>query len=434
MRTFLLISPYFAPQAAVGAYRWVKLARYLPSNGWRPVVLSATFPGDKRDESLLGALPPDVEVAEEYLDPRILAARARLASWTRRAARPEPAPEKPIEGLRPFHSLVDRCLPHALHAARSAVALARSSGAEAVVVSAGPFSACAVGLYVKSALGLPLVLDFRDPWGLHESGEGPPADTAERLRRAFVTAAERRLLARADHVILNTRRALDAYRARYPEIAPRSSFIRNHFDLDLYAPSDPGASRAASRGRFEIVHLGTLRAETTVDDIGEALRRLIARERLTPDDIVLRQVGRMTDFERRQLDAMGLSPFVEAFPGVEQRDVLAELRHAHLLLTMVSPRVKLRIAAKTYDYIASGMPIVSIAANPEVDELLVHRPDNARIEPGDVEGLTAVIARHFARFRETGAPPEPTPPPDEFSSPVAASRVAAILDRIAPAR
>ncbi|AUX40032.1 hypothetical protein SOCE26_014270 [Sorangium cellulosum] len=425
MRPFLLISPAFAPQTSVGAFRWVKLARHLPRRGFRPVVLSGTFPGDPRDDGLLAALPPEVEVADEYLDPAVLAVGSALRALRGRAPRAG-GRAKPLVGLRPFQALTDRWIAHAPHGARAAVALARRAGARVVVVSAGPYSACPVGLHVKRALGIPLVLDLRDPYSLHETGSGPPSGLAERARRAVVPRLERRWLEGADHVILNTRGALEAYRARFPGLLGKSSFVRNHYDISLYAPP-PAPEPPRS---FVVLHLGTLREEASAELVGAALRRLIDRERLAPGDVVLRQIGRMSDHDRACFERMGLAPFVEALPAIPQRDVLGELRRAHVLFTMFSPHVVLRISAKTYDYIASGMPIVSATSNREVDELLAYRSDSARVDPADVDGIAAALARHLARFRETGALPAPVTPPRELSAEAAAERVAEILDGV----
>ncbi|WP_437624575.1 glycosyltransferase [Sorangium sp. So ce1151] len=426
MRPLLVISPAFAPQTSVGAFRWVKLARHLPRHGFRPAVLSGTFPEDPRDEGLLAALPPEVEVVDEYLDPAVLAAEAAVRALRARAPLSAPPRARPLVGLRPFQALTDRWIAHAPHGARAAVAAARRTGARAVVVSAGPYSACPVGVYVKRKLGVPLVLDLRDPYSLHETGNGPPSGLAERARRAIVPRLERRWLEAADHVILNTQAALEAYRARFPGLLGKSSVVRNHFDLSLYAPAPaPEPPR-----RFVILHLGTLREEASAELIGAALRRLIDRERLAPGDVVLRQIGRMSAYDRACFERMGLAPFVEALPAIPQREVLGELRRAHVLFTMCSPHVVLRISAKTYDYIASGMPMVSAIATRELDELLAYRSDNARVAPDDIDGVAAALARHLARFRETGALPVPVEPPRELSSEAAAARVAEILDGV----
>jgi hypothetical protein len=427
VRPFLLIAPYFAPQAAVGAYRWVKLARHLPRLGFRPVVLAATFPDDARDESLLQALPPEIEIAEQYLDPNLLGLRSALQRLSPRSSGPPSGSARPIEGLRPFRSLFDRCTPHAVHAARAAVDLARRARAEAVVVSAGPFSAIPVGIAVRRALGLPLILDFRDPWGLHESGHGASLAPGERIRRRIVSALEKRSLVESAHLIANTRGALDAYQARYPFLAGRASFVRNHFDMGLY---DPPGQGEAPPSRFTLIHTGTLRADTTVDDIGAALRRLIDREHLTPSDLVFRQMGRLTRHEYNRMAELGLTAYFEAQPAVPQRDVLKHLRRAHVLISMFDPAVKLRISAKTYDYLASGMPIVSITGNPEVDELLAGDPRHARVQPRDIDGLVRALEPHLAAWRTTRALPRPGPPPAEFSAETAAQRVAAVLQGV----
>ena len=428
MRPFLLISPAFAPQTSVGAFRWVKLARHLPRHGFRPAVLSGTFPEDPRDDGLLAALPPEVEVVDEYLDPAVLAAGAALRALRARAPLPAGRAGRagPLVGLRPFQALTDRWIAHAPHGARAAVALARRTGARAVVVSAGPYSACSVGLHVKRALGVPLVHDMRDPYSLHETGNGPPSGLAERARRAIVPRLERRWLEGADHVIFNTRAALDAYRARFPEVSSKSSFVRNHFDLALYSPAPaPEPPR-----RFVVLHLGTIREEVSADQIGAVLRRFIDSERLAPGDVVFRQIGRMSDHDRGCFERMGLTPYIEVLPLVPHRGVLGELRRAHVLFAMFSQHVVLRISAKTYDYIASGMPIVSVTANREVDELLSYRGDNARVAPDDIDGIAAALARHLARFRETGGLPVPAAPPAELSSEAAAARIADLLDRV----
>jgi glycosyltransferase involved in cell wall biosynthesis len=427
VRNFLLIAPTFAPQATVAAYRWAKLSRHLPRLGFRPVVLAGLFPDEARDEGLLTALPGEVEVVQGYLDRRILAVRGAALALAARLPKKASAP-RAIQGLVPSDSLLDKWSAHAVHGARSAVQLARSSGAEAVVVTAGPYSAVPVGIYVRRALGIPLVLDFRDPWGLHETGREAPSSAATRVRQRVIRELERRYFAEADHVILNTRRALAAYVEAFPEIEGKSSFIRNHFDMGLYA--DPGPQPAPPT-RFTILHIGTLRAETTMDDIASALQILIERERLLPDDIGLRQIGRSSAYERGLMEEAGLSRYFEAIAPVPYSDVLRELRRSHVLLSMLHPRVDLRIAAKMYDYVASGMPIVAITTNPEVDELLVGRPDNARVMSGDIEGIVQALARRLAAWRASGRSlPAPAPPVPELSAETAASRMAAILERV----
>ncbi len=61
----LIITYYWPPSGGAGVQRWLKFAKYLPSSGWLPVVLTvrpedAAYPFT--DESLNDEVPVDVEV------------------------------------------------------------------------------------------------------------------------------------------------------------------------------------------------------------------------------------------------------------------------------------------------------------------------------------------------------------------------------------
>lgn len=429
MRAVLFIAPYFAPQATVGAYRSVKLARNLPAEGFRPIVLAGTFPDDARDEGLLGALPPEVVVHDRYVSPPLASARRALGRLAKLGPRPAAqAPRgqaEPMRGLDPFHAPMDRYALHAPHAYREALSLGRRHRVELVYASLGPYSAGEVAVRAARALGVPLVLDLRDPWSLHETGAHVDRVLWRvRAQAALVRRVEARYLGRADHVILNTERALAAYRAAYPALSRKSSCLRNHFDLGLYR-----AARFArpEPGKLRILHFGTLRADAPIDDLAHALRRLIDREGLTPEDVELVQIGRVGAYERGILERLALKPFFRAEPAVPQADALSVLRSAHVLVVLATSTIQLRIPAKSYDYAASAMPVLAIAANPELDPILLTRTDSARIEPGDVEGATRALGRHLAQARATRALPTPAEPPRELSAPHAASRLAAIF-------
>jgi glycosyltransferase involved in cell wall biosynthesis len=424
-----MLAPYFAPQAAVGVYRSVKLARNLPAEGFRPIVLAGTFPDDAQDEGLLATLPPEVLVRDAYVNPTLASARRALTRLTaRRAARPIRGPAEPLRGMDPFHAPVDRYALHAPHAYREAVMLGRTHRVELVYASLGPYSAGEVALRAAQKLQIPLVLDLRDPWSLHETGSRADDEGAVvRAQAALVRRIEARYLEHADHVVINTERALAAYRAAYPDLESKSSCIRNHFDLGLYrdAPIDE-----PEPGKLRVLHFGTLRADAPIDDLAHALRRLIDRARLTPADVELVQVGRVGAYERDVIERLALEPFFHARPAVPHAEARSTLRSAHVLVVLSTSAIRLRIPAKSYDYAASGMPVLAIADNPELDAVLLARPDSTRVLPGNVERITDVLTRHLAVARATRALPTPAAPPEEHSANRAASRLAAIFARV----
>jgi len=65
MKKVLIITYYWPPSGGAGVQRWLKFAKYLPGNGWQPVILTvdpeyASYP--QRDESLFAEVDASCKV------------------------------------------------------------------------------------------------------------------------------------------------------------------------------------------------------------------------------------------------------------------------------------------------------------------------------------------------------------------------------------
>ena len=85
MKRVLIISYYWPPTGGSGVQRWVKFAKYLPAEGWQPVIYTPENPEQLAvDASLEAEVPTEAEVIRR----RIMTyspARSRLGtSWTSR--------------------------------------------------------------------------------------------------------------------------------------------------------------------------------------------------------------------------------------------------------------------------------------------------------------------------------------------------------------
>ena len=59
----LIITYYWPPSGGSGVQRWVKFAKYLPSEGWQPVIYTPENPElTAIDKTLSAEIPPEVEV------------------------------------------------------------------------------------------------------------------------------------------------------------------------------------------------------------------------------------------------------------------------------------------------------------------------------------------------------------------------------------
>ena len=63
MKRVLIISYYWPPTGGSGVQRWVKFAKYLPSQGWQPVIYTPENPEQlATDSSLVEEVPPEAEI------------------------------------------------------------------------------------------------------------------------------------------------------------------------------------------------------------------------------------------------------------------------------------------------------------------------------------------------------------------------------------
>ena len=68
MKKVLIISYYWPPSGGSGVQRWVKFAKYLPAEGWKPVVYTPSNPElFAVDKSLLKEIPGEVEVIKRKI-------------------------------------------------------------------------------------------------------------------------------------------------------------------------------------------------------------------------------------------------------------------------------------------------------------------------------------------------------------------------------
>ena len=68
MKRALIISYYWPPSGGSGVQRWVKFAKYLPSEGWQPVIYTPENPElTAIDESLCKEIPPEAEIIRTHI-------------------------------------------------------------------------------------------------------------------------------------------------------------------------------------------------------------------------------------------------------------------------------------------------------------------------------------------------------------------------------
>jgi glycosyltransferase involved in cell wall biosynthesis len=355
----------FPPLSPSGVVRSVAFCRHLPDFGWEPIVLTVAH--SKNRWLPAGAQIPDVSIVRtRELDLHGLVdlfdgALNRLYRWA--------GTSTPYNYFREILCIPDSrigwtTLPRG-------VALARHC--DVIYVSCSPFSSALVGVLLKRLSGRPLVLDFRDAWSMN------PHSNHIGFHRAIVRRLERLAVGNCDRLILNTPSAEAVYRKLYPQWADKMLTIPNGYNsLNVADSTNPNT--------FTIMHVGEFYGERTPEMLLDVLAEI------GNPSIEFVQVGAASDLLQRYGDRVA----VRMISRVPHEEAQRLMRSASLLyLKQAFERnvhYDIAIGAKTYEYLATGLPI--LAESPpgaNVDLIREHAGRSFIVTTPDKEALKAAV-------------------------------------------
>jgi glycosyltransferase involved in cell wall biosynthesis len=242
----------------------------------------------------------------------------------------------------------------------------------------------------------------------------------------------RRALGTAAAIVMSTPEAERRVRAAFPELADKIVVaIPNGFDPAEFAGEPPTRTDNA----FRIVHAGYLHTELGQHQHRSApLRRLFGGAVKGVDILARSHVFLIEAVERVRREYPELGERLEVhFAGVVSERDLAVARRSPVTRTLgfVSHDESLRLVrsadllflpmhdlpegtratvvpSKTYEYLASGRPILAAVPEGDAHDLLTAAGTALLCRPKDVDGIAAAIVGAYERSR-SGQPVQPPP-------------------------
>ena len=412
----LFVSYLFPPVGGVGVQRVLKWVKYLPEHGWDASVLTASNPSvPLLDESLLDDVPDGTLVRR---------ARTREPSY---AAKQKAAGTGGTPGLASrMKSLVKRPVMAAAKAAlqpdpqvlwhpaafREGLALLRERPHDVIVATGPPFSSFLLGRRLSKASGVPLTLDYRDEWSISNANweqKRPGRVGLVRQRRM-----EDRCLRAASLVLGTTPRGAEEF-ARMAEAAGSRadvSYVWNGFDPDDFPAAADAVKPDLGGGtdKLRLTFAGTLWTLNSVAGFAEGVRRLAGTDVASLKDLELVFAGRRMPEQEAILDTLkplpcevrrlGFLPHAEAAALMRTSDAL-------LLPTAAVPELSRVVCAKTFEYLASGRPILCVTVPGDQMDAVRVSPSAVCADVNDpaavAEGLRELVSRWRAGTLNRGA-------------------------------
>ena len=386
----LFVTYHFPPDTSIGSKRAHRIASHMARLGWEVDVLCArSIYQTGLDERLTAGLDDVRVIPTHSINPRIwaksLAGRLRAKNANPDKPRQKSSKTSSDGRIGQLYSRVSRWLeipdegvgwiPIALS---RATFLPRPS---LVLASAPYFTNALAATSVASFFGVPLILDYRDPWAPSKHRDYLPV-----LRQKMETWLETRCLNRVDTLISVTPGIAEQLASQCDKTAHVITNACEPERLEGVSPKD--------FHRPTLVYAGGLYRGRTLKPVLESLARL-RDGGLNPGELGLFYMGPHQAKEQQLASLLELDDYVTC-EGVRPNDeALAAMMGAAANLVLVSPAHVGQIPGKLFDAISTQRPVLAIVPDDSDTEVLMKQLGmGACIGWEDPEGLDRVLGQY----------------------------------------
>ena len=420
MKTVLIITYYWPPSGGSGVQRWLKFTSYLGSFGWHPIILTPENPQfSSHDPSLENEVHPDTEVLKLPIwEPYHLVSKNQLkqgstststSSWMKFVRGNLILPDPRIFWKRPAVRFLKEYL--------------KTRHVDAIITTGPPHSMHLIGKRIHKKLGIPWVVDFRDPWStwdmLDEFHTGA-------LARGYHRRLEKGVVKTADAVITVSpawaKELSDRYRAPV-------EVITNGYDPVDFQNTEPSRPE-----KFRLMHFGLINEFRHVPALWEALAEVREKNPAMEDMLEVQLYGVMDDqLKRWFLEECPVKSCVKLHEPVSHEKVLELYCEAAVLLLFMnkSENAAGHIPGKLFEYLAAERPILALG-DPRGDTAGIIRQCQAGevVLWDDKTRLLETITNMFENYLSTARVPSDNAARAAYSRVQLTGKLAGVLDKI----
>jgi len=401
MKRVLVIAYYWPPSGGSGVQRWVKFCKFLPQEGWEPVVFApenADYPS--LDPSFEAELPENLEVLrgriwEPYTAYRKLTGakstqvteissgkktwKQRLSLWIRANLF---VPDPRVGWVKPS---VKTLLPYL-----------KEHPVDVIVTTGPPHSVHLIGQKLHKETGIPWIPDFRDPWTHMYYLKYLPMTKAT---WAKLQKMEQEVLDQSSTVLACTPLVQKDFQSRSQTPV---ACITNGYDVEDFEGPAPKAD-----GFFNITHTGLFAADGNPHTLWMVLKKMAAVEAGFREELRIRLVGKVDKEVLEAIADAGLSANVVALGPRDHATAVREQRAASILILPLrnDPQYAPILPGKLFEYMASRRPVLGIGQEEgAMAQVLFQARAGITADWDNAAPMRAFIANAWRQHCEGGVP------------------------------
>lgn len=386
MKRVLIITYYWPPAGGGGVMRWLKMSKYLPEQGWQPIIYTPENPDPSViDKSLAAEIHPATEVLKTRIWEPYDLYRKLTGKSKDTAFKPGYISEASRRGwkdrlsvfLRGNFMIPDPRIFWVKPSVRFLKKYLKENPVDLIITTGPPQSMHLIGLKLKKKFGTPWLADFRDPW--------TQIDFYRRLKLTRCADKKHHRLEKAVFDNADVVTTVSPWLKQNTEkIAGRHvDIIYNGFD-----PADYDFEEQLEQNMFVISHFGTFHIDQNPPAFWKVLRQMKDENPDFAQKLVIRLMGQTDNSVIENIKAEGLAGHLELHEHMPHMEGLHLLKKSAVLLLPLNNATDVMgiLPGKMFEYMAIRRPIIGIGP---------HEADFAKI-------LTATKTGSVHNFDEQG--------------------------------
>lgn len=427
MKRVLIITYYWPPSGGSGVQRWVKFSKYLPSQGWQPVIYTPENPDmPSIDQSLYSDIPEEAEIikrpiTEIYSIYRRISGNKGGGEVNPINSQKKTLKQKLMLAIRGNLFIPDPRISWLKPSVRFLKKYLREHPVDVIVSTGPPHSMHLIAREVSKATGIPWVADFRDPW-----------TRMFYFKHLALSDWARKKHEKLEKMVLDDASAVVAVSPLVQEEFKTMTGNRIELVTNGYDPEDFGQV-VEPDGHFNIVHTGLFASDGNPETLWKVLSDLCREDARFADQLRIRLVGKNDTMILDSIHAAGLERNLVDLGYRDHTVAVREQMGSTMLILPLrkEPEYRATLPGKLFEYLGSQRPVLGIGqTDGAMARILADTGAGETFEWDDEAGIRTYVLKRWEKFLAGDDDSVPDNNIEQYSRKATARKMAALLESL----
>lgn len=398
----LIITYYWPPASGPGVQRFLKFSKFLPENGWEPIIITVkngSYPAV--DETLLADIPETINVIKtKTMEPFKIYNMLRGKKGKKvevgmgNIKDPDSFSKKFFNYIRSNYFIPDARVGWNKFAYKAAKKVISLNNIHAIITTGPPHSTHLVGLKLKENLSVKWIADLRDPWTTIAYEKYLKRNKkSEDKNQSY----EKEVIIKSDLTLVVSEGMKTEFILKHK--CNSVKVIPNGFDLEDL----PQVQDTFKTQKFKLCYVGNFKISQNTVNLWKAIKDLMQEESGFTKDFRLSITGNLNSKIKQSIEENNIIEVVDIHPFVKHQEAVDIMFNANLLLLPIpqAENNKLILTGKIFEYLASQNPILGIGpSDGNASGIMQECGREKMFEYKDYDGIKEFILQHYTYWKK----------------------------------